>query len=254
MARQASDSDAALSFQTTVVPSAQSDPIISVVLGDYHFAGLTSSGRVLSWGKYSSGALGLGDPRQLEVGAPGGFRRREEKEMAIEGRGNQPDGEVTVPTEVKWDWDPSAKGKKFCFAVTASGWHTGALAIDLDRGIGTSEAQGEGEQGEVEISDAEQFARWSREDEPYPQPQIDGPGGSQQQQPPGAYPGDQDDVSMYESPPFNPNNNGRGHAFPSPIRPMPGRRGRPIMPPGGPPHFRVGFAGRGGGPEPGRNA
>ena len=51
--------------------------------------------------------------------------------------------EVQVPTEVRFDWQEKeeqerkrngqgSKKERYCFAVTAGGWHMGALVIDLE--------------------------------------------------------------------------------------------------------------------------
>ena len=115
-----------------VIPELQNRSVISVVLGDYHFGALTSSGKLLTWGGYSKGALGLGDPGKLPVGSPGGFAEEERRARAQSlGHGFPP--EVAVPSEVRFDHELKAEGKveRYCFAAAASGWHTGALVIDL---------------------------------------------------------------------------------------------------------------------------
>lgn len=116
----------------TIIPELQNRSVISVVLGDYHFGALTSSGKLLTWGQYSKGALGLGDPGELPVGSPGGFAEEERRVRAQSlGHGFPPN--VAVPSEVRFDHGLKAKGKveRYCFAAAASGWHTGALVIDL---------------------------------------------------------------------------------------------------------------------------
>lgn len=132
-------------FTPTIHPDLQSpiNSIISVVLGDYHFGCLTSSGKLLTWGQFSKGALGLGDPLDLEVGQPGGFQTEQDKNVARSAadRGYLPvePRAVDEPVEVMFDWEErkkkgEAEGKKekYCFAATAAGWHTGALVIDLE--------------------------------------------------------------------------------------------------------------------------
>ncbi|CAL1714558.1 unnamed protein product [Somion occarium] len=110
-------------------PNLQFKSVISVVLGDYHYGALTSTGKMFTWGAYSKGALGLGDPTKIQPGQPGGFIN-EQQRRAVTAAGSLiarvPD--VGVPTEVKFE-----RGRQtFCFAATAAGWHTGALVIDLD--------------------------------------------------------------------------------------------------------------------------
>ena len=112
----------------TIIPELQNRSVISVVGGYYHFGALTSSGKLLTWGKYSSGALGLGDPSELPAGSPGGYA---EEEQRIEARSLPPD--VRVPTEVRFDHGLTAEGrlKRYCSAVVAGSRNTAALVVDL---------------------------------------------------------------------------------------------------------------------------
>jgi SCF-associated factor 1 len=110
-----------------IIPELQNRSIISVVCGASHFGALTSSGKLLTWGQYYMGALGLGDPHKLPIGSPGGFT-----EFSILGPSRSvPD--VTVPSEVRFDHELKAEGKveRYCFAVAACGYHTAALVVDL---------------------------------------------------------------------------------------------------------------------------
>ncbi|KAI0825634.1 regulator of chromosome condensation 1/beta-lactamase-inhibitor protein II [Irpex lacteus] len=129
-------------FKPTILPSLQHphNTVISVVLGDYHFGALTSSGHLLTWGSFSKGALGLGDPNDLDVGVPGGFGSQQEKdeslrETRLRRYGIEPE-RTDVPGVVRFDWEDrkrGAKGKeRYCFGATAAGWHMGALVIDLE--------------------------------------------------------------------------------------------------------------------------
>jgi len=82
-------------------------------------------------GQYSRGALGLGDPADIEPGQPGGFLSQDHRQLALtRRRGSPPD--VGVPTEVKFDHGERKRKEMFCFAATAAGWHMGALVIDLE--------------------------------------------------------------------------------------------------------------------------
>lgn len=139
-------------FKPSILPSLQApqNSVISVFLGDYHFGCLTSTGKLLTWGQFSKGALGLGDPLDIEAGQPGGYRNKNNKNNAerIMGTGLPPlePDPVQAPAEVRFDWQERKKfaqahnqeGKTFetketyCFAATASGWHMGALVIDLE--------------------------------------------------------------------------------------------------------------------------
>ncbi|KAJ3569626.1 hypothetical protein NP233_g4934 [Leucocoprinus birnbaumii] len=110
-----------------IIPELQHKDIISVEIGDYHSAALAANGKLYTWGKYSHGALGLGDPQQLPLGAPGGYSSHNDRERAW----HDPDP-VLVPTEVRFDHGRKKPKDRFCFSATAAGWHTGALVIDLE--------------------------------------------------------------------------------------------------------------------------
>jgi len=117
--------------QPNIIPTLQNRSIISIVMGDYHNAALTADGKLLTWGQYSNGALGLGDPLELEPGSPGAFATANQRDLARQrGRGQPP--EVRIPTEVRFDHTEKKSRNRFCFAATAAGWHTGALVIDLE--------------------------------------------------------------------------------------------------------------------------
>lgn len=114
-----------------ILPALQNREVISVVLGDYHYGALTASGTLLTWGAFSKGALGLGEPSHVPFGQPGGFVDEAQLEAAGMRWGNPrfPPPAVEVPTEVRFDHRES---RQFCFAVTAGGWHMGALVIGLE--------------------------------------------------------------------------------------------------------------------------
>ncbi|ODO10811.1 hypothetical protein I350_01409 [Cryptococcus amylolentus CBS 6273] len=91
------------------LPALQDKQIIQVASGDYHYAALTSKGEMYTWGKGNNGQLGLGD---------------------LGGK-----GEEVPPTKVEFDRDEDDDDDEgvFVFAITAAGWHTGALVLgDLD--------------------------------------------------------------------------------------------------------------------------
>ena len=121
---QGSHWDGPLSFPT-VIPELQNRSVISVVVGRDHFGALTSSGKLLTWGKYSRGALGLEDPPDIAES----LGRHTDGERAYT------PSEVIVPTEVRFDHHERLKGegtvKRFCFAVAACANHTAALVVDL---------------------------------------------------------------------------------------------------------------------------
>ncbi|KAF8892149.1 regulator of chromosome condensation 1/beta-lactamase-inhibitor protein II [Infundibulicybe gibba] len=123
------DTETTAESSPNIIPALQNKSIISVVLGDYHYAALTSKGKLLTWGAYSSGALGLGDPARLQPGMPGAFRDQRTHQAA--GIWDTPPA-VATPTEVRFDHGRKKPREMFCFSAAASGWHTGALVIDLE--------------------------------------------------------------------------------------------------------------------------
>ncbi len=107
-----------------------------MVLGDYHYAALTQDGHLFTWGQYSKGALGLGDPSKIPRGQPGGFAPENPNPLPFPvrrfgGRWTSSPPPVDVPSEVFFDHE-DGKRDKFVFAVSACGWHTVALVIDID--------------------------------------------------------------------------------------------------------------------------
>lgn len=120
-----------------VIPELQYKSVISVVIGDYHNAALTADGKLYTWGAFSGGALGLGVPKDLPVGAPGGYQTVDQMNRARQGW-NVPVPDVQKPTEVRFDHGDKEESQKFCFAATAAGWHTGALVIDLSSKVSSS--------------------------------------------------------------------------------------------------------------------
>lgn len=125
------NTDTTPASRPNIIPALQHRSVISVGMGDYHNVALTTDGRLFTWGVYSNGALGLGDPLELEPGLPGAFSTANQRDLARErGRGQPP--EVKIPTEVRFDHTGKKPRDRFCFAATAAGWHTGALVIDLE--------------------------------------------------------------------------------------------------------------------------
>jgi len=123
--------DCTVDSQPTILPQLQNKGVISVVLGDYHYGALTADGKLYTWGHYSKGALGLGDPAYIKPGQPGGFLTKNDREIAVARRRGEPPN-VSVPTEVRFDHEEKERKNMFCFAAAAAGWHMGALAIDLE--------------------------------------------------------------------------------------------------------------------------
>ncbi|KAJ7504381.1 regulator of chromosome condensation 1/beta-lactamase-inhibitor protein II [Mycena galericulata] len=125
------DTDTTEESNPHIDPALQDKSVISVLVGDWHNAALTSSGKLLTWGGYSAGALGLGDPTVLTPGTPGAFANERQRLDALErGIGTPPS--TDVPTEVRFDHARKTPKDRFCFSACASGWQTGALVIDLE--------------------------------------------------------------------------------------------------------------------------
>ena len=122
-------------LKPTVIPSLQYRGVISVVLGDYHYGALTGTGKLLAWGQFAKGALGLGDPVDIEPGQPGGSSTREQRLAVQDALGCMPftPPDVHEPTEVRFNHERKNKGKEtYIFAAAAAGWHMGVLVIDLE--------------------------------------------------------------------------------------------------------------------------
>ncbi|KAG9019201.1 hypothetical protein FRB90_005276 [Tulasnella sp. 427] len=231
-----SDGNGELIFPQTIYPSLLQESIISLKLGDYHKAALTSTGKLYTWGSFSDGALGLGDPVNLPLGAPGAYDRQEDLNAARDGRFWNRPPEVTVPSAVRFDHlikkDTKEKGKKaskkFVVSVAAAGWHTGALVIDLD---GEAEEENVGLKGK-EMDEPEDIEA-VRYDGGFNPPPINHPM-------PGTWPFDvprttdhppivpeadsSDPYSTYEAPPFNPHASGNPSSSSSSGAPHPGFR------------------------------
>lgn len=116
---------------------------------------LDPTGQLFSWGAYSAGALGLGHPQLLDTPLsapwpPPASPRAPEPSTNMPGRfpgfapgrtiARVPDApeKVERPTLVRFAGDAKEalvggerKKGKFVFAITASGWHSGALAVEI---------------------------------------------------------------------------------------------------------------------------
>ncbi|KAF8659867.1 hypothetical protein AX16_001751 [Volvariella volvacea WC 439] len=114
-----------------IIPELQNKSVISVILGDYHKGAVTSDGKLFTWGAFSSGALGLGDPASLPLGSPGGFPIVQNRAHQARRMMRLPEP-VETPTEVRFDHKRTTKRKKFCIFAAAAGWHTGAVVIDQE--------------------------------------------------------------------------------------------------------------------------
>ncbi|WVN86742.1 uncharacterized protein L203_101914 [Cryptococcus depauperatus CBS 7841] len=92
-----------LLYRPDALPALQNKEIIQVAIGDYHYAALTSNGRMYTWGQGSTGQLGTG-----YVGK------------------SHHDPAIPQPVEFPKTEDHETP---FVFAITAAGWHTGALVL-----------------------------------------------------------------------------------------------------------------------------
>ncbi|KAH7101504.1 RCC1/BLIP-II [Auriculariales sp. MPI-PUGE-AT-0066] len=214
------------STDATILPTLQNNGVISVVLGDYHWGALTEDGSLYTWGSYSDGALGLGDPFSRPPG-PGGFVDIETRDALRRTRFSDAVLPVEVPTKV--DFGPG----RFVIGATAAGWHSGALVIDLEH---------------VDAIDQEVAELHDKALAETTEPGFSGVRIAST-----AHPGDPN--SIFTSPPLIPPSRGGGGMFP--IGRFGGRGGpgqHPITLPVQPPQlastrgvfpFRVGFAGRG---------
>jgi len=132
----------------TIIPELQNRSVISVVYGrndlDYssfldvttcfHFGALTSSGKLLAWGRDYSGGLGFGDRENLPPGGyPEGSQIRAHIRADVSPYQKTTPVDVTVPSEVRFDFKLRAGGRveRYCFATATGDHHTGALVIDL---------------------------------------------------------------------------------------------------------------------------
>jgi SCF-associated factor 1 len=119
--------------QPKIIPELQNRSVISIVLGDWHCGALTADGQLLTWGQYSHGALGLGVPTELPVGTPGGYSAESQLIQSRRSQWGPLDApRVDSPSPVHFNYGPNPGGRRFCFAATAAGWHTGALVICLE--------------------------------------------------------------------------------------------------------------------------
>ncbi|EJD07281.1 RCC1/BLIP-II, partial [Fomitiporia mediterranea MF3/22] len=119
-----------MEMEAEVIPELQYKAIISVTMSNHHNLVLSANGKLYSWGHDMEGCLGLSLPTELPVGAPRGYETQQQLRHAKKGQ-HVPVPDVPVPTEVHFDHGLDTRNW-FCIAVTAAGWHSGALVVDLD--------------------------------------------------------------------------------------------------------------------------
>lgn len=88
-------------------------PIVQFAAGDHHFAALTDSGDMYTWGEDGHGQLGLSSDRALQQTFYRGIRREE-------------------PTKVNFPNDDDGH-KAFVFSICAAGMQSGALVLGHKR-------------------------------------------------------------------------------------------------------------------------
>ncbi|GAA5966244.1 hypothetical protein JCM3765_002570 [Sporobolomyces pararoseus] len=168
--------------EPSVIPELQGLGVIKIAQGDYHNIALTSSGELFSWGAFSGGALGLGHPvlsrTPLSVTRSPSSRANEQgvapdrmpqinnpnrplqvttcqthplfpgfaPNRPIADRPRAPQ-RIDKPTRIRFHGDESEEegNRTFVYAVSASGWHSGALAVNLDSYSLVSAPEGEPE-------------------------------------------------------------------------------------------------------------
>lgn len=100
-------------FRPDPLPTLQGKGVIQVAIGDYHSAALTDNGEMWTWGQGDAGQLGLGDVS-----------------MRFGGSGVEEPRKVEFPLGSSREDEPDEERKEaFVFAITAAGWHTGALVL-----------------------------------------------------------------------------------------------------------------------------
>jgi SCF-associated factor 1 len=118
-------------FEQTILTPLLDHAVTSIASGTLHNIATTTSGKILSWGSTLDGALGLGDPRRLSPGSPGGFDNDEELRIARRNYQYDPPPDVEIPTEIKFDFGQPGGPEKFVFGIGAGGRHSAALVFDL---------------------------------------------------------------------------------------------------------------------------
>lgn len=87
--------------------------ITSVSIGDFHQAALSAGGKVYTWGRNLAGALGVWNNPLVQ------------KDQAKTALG--------TPTQVIFDPSSDAENQPICICISAAGWQTAALVLDLKR-------------------------------------------------------------------------------------------------------------------------
>ncbi|KPV75230.1 uncharacterized protein RHOBADRAFT_53234 [Rhodotorula graminis WP1] len=146
-----------------VIPQLQNIGVIKIAHGDYHNLALTSSGHLFAWGAWSAGALGLGHPQLANTplssptaAPPPRDSQQQPRPYPMPQFGDapqqphplfpgflparpaapvqRPPERVDMPTRVRFHGElrgGTETGRaKYVYAVAASGWHSGCLAVE----------------------------------------------------------------------------------------------------------------------------
>ncbi|KAG8925080.1 hypothetical protein FRC02_009944 [Tulasnella sp. 418] len=103
-------------FSRTIQANFPNNEVMSVMTGCDHCVALSSDGIVRTWGKDERGTLGIGPQTEWKRELHTGDHRQ---------------GVVYEPTPVQFNHADPAR-RKFCFSITAAGWHAAALVFDMD--------------------------------------------------------------------------------------------------------------------------
>jgi len=72
-------------------------------------------------------------PTELPLGTPGGYSAESQLIQSRRSRwGVLEPPRVASPSPVHFNYGPNPGGRRFCFAATAAGWHSGALVVCLE--------------------------------------------------------------------------------------------------------------------------
>lgn len=132
--------------------------------GDYSWGAVTSSGRLLTWGSYSAGALGLGHPSLPRTVLAHPDLATGSISPLIYYPAPQ---EVPTPTMVRFSGESAEVGEEsgasrtngtFVFNATMGGWHSAALCIKFDDEDDEEQAR-EGEERVSEVGSGSEITR-----------------------------------------------------------------------------------------------
>lgn len=107
-------------------------PIKSLIIGDSHFGILASDGRLFTWGQFSRGQLGHGDPRDVAQHLPQRHTPWDPWSNwdMVANPGEPP--YVTAPTVVRFDYGCTTWRRRFCVGAAAGGSQSAALVYTID--------------------------------------------------------------------------------------------------------------------------